>query len=513
MLNFSGDIGDEADELRRERWALFESLFSRYYLRDQVPGLKDEHPFLRLVHSSPLKNAALRLTETFKQWRKRRDEGYGFPSFRGWSGNFFSIEYDERKGWDAKGTDLHLSFGERVIPEAEMSKRQTKALARKRKSDPDAVLKERIGVDLKLTEPAPTDAYRIEVVREGGALFIIFTRKVRMAEAKGAVESFVYLDPNHKNLVYGLSDQGEAFEVANRTGLRLQNISIDQVLSRRDRAVRKKDLVQFTRDDGSVHKHWRPSNAWFRRNRALLREEAKRRDQNKTFVHTTLHRLFDRHDAVGLGNYTPEAKNHRLGRTAKGRKKANRSINNCSLLGKLQLALPKVALKRGRVGYIMDERGTTRTCHACDYVVDGGIKPDIRAWVCPGCGERHIRDENACQNGLGRLSSLLEGDRLLRNPTCDALASGGNQCSDAQARPGVLVASRCDWTFDLNGSCRIVEMPQTTVDKLLASARHVGLGADRVQKKLEGGAAAPNTTQASQATEQSDALVGLHRLC
>ena len=512
MLEFSGDLGDEADDLRRERWVLFERLFSRYGLRDLIPEMKDRNAFLRLVHSSPLKNAALRLTATFKQWRKRREEGYGFPGFRGWSGHFFSIEYDERKGWDAQGDKLHLSFGERVIPDAELSKSQAKALARKRNADPAAVLKQRIGVDLKLTEPAPTDAHRIEVVREGGALFVIFTRKVRMTETKKAVNTYAYLDPNHKNLVYGLSDTGQAFEVANRHGLKLQNIRIDRLQSRRDHAVRRKELVQFTRDDGSVHRHWRPSNAWFRRNKALLREEMKRRDQNKTFIHTTLHRLFDRYDAVGLGDYTPEAKDHKLGSTPSGRKKANRSINNCSLLGRLQLALPQVARKRGRVSYVMDERGTTRTCHTCDHVVEGGIRPDIRSWICPGCGGRHIRDENACQNGLGRLSSLLRADGLLGNPTCDALASDGNQCSDDWVQPGVSVACRCDWTFSLSGLCRIAEMPRATVDKLLASARHVGLGVGRVQKKLRGGAATLDTSfKTCPATELSVALVGLHR--
>lgn len=451
-------------------------------------------------------------SESFAQWRKRRDGGYGFPDYRSWSKDFFSLEYDERKGWSTNGRVLHLSFGERIVPEAEMTRAQARKLAHDRKSDPDAVCRRRIGVDLDLDEPAPTDAHRIEVVKEGGALFVVFTRKVkaRPALAPEKAGSFIYLDPNRKNLAYGLNDRGEAIEIANRQGMKEQNRQIDLLLSRRDRAVRKQDLVQFTRDDGTVHRHWRPSNAWFRRNRALLREEAKRRDQNKTFVHTVLHRIFDRHDAVGLGDYTPEARDHRLGSTAKARRKANRSINNTSLLGAVQRALPHVAAKRGRLAYVMDERGTTRTCHLCEHVVEGGIRPDIRAWVCPGCGVRHIRDENACQNGLGRLSGLLGKDGLPGNPLCHAQASGTDRRTDAQPRAGVPVLYRCDWTFDPSGSCRIVEKPQATVETLLSLARRVGGDRDRVQKKPGDGDA---VLDMNPDTPKVPALVGLVNSC
>ena len=63
------------------------------------------------------------------------------------------------------------------------------------------------------------------------------------------------MDPNHKKLVYGLDDNGNAFEVANRPGLKQQNRSIDHLLSKRDRSERKSTLVEFQRDDGTVHKH------------------------------------------------------------------------------------------------------------------------------------------------------------------------------------------------------------------------------------------------------------------
>jgi putative transposase len=456
-----------------------------------LPALKEKHRFLRLVHSSPLKNAALRLTASFKEWRKRRDQGYGFPKFRTWSKDFCSLEYDERKGWSAEGRTLRLAFGERAVPDSGLNRAQAKALARKRLTDPDAVHTERIGVTVRLAEPAPKDAYRIEIVREGGELHCVFTRRVAVRDAPARVLTCAYLDPNHKNLAYGLTDGGDAFEIANRPLLKEQNRRIDHIRSRRDRARRCGKLVSYTREDGSVHRHFRPSNAWFRRDRALLREERKRRDQNKTFVHTVLHRVFDDNDAVGLGNYAPEATDHRLGKTRKAQRKSNRSMNNCSLLGAVKRALPQVAAKRGRVAYVMDETGTTRTCHHCGHVVEGGISPDIRSWVCPSCLTVHIRDENSCQNGLGRLFGLLGGDGLLGNPTCDARASADGRHGSPQR--GVKVVSRCDWTLVPSGTCRIAKKPPETVAKLLSSAKWAGQGKAGYRRNSGAGDAAPIT--------------------
>ncbi len=42
---------------------------------------------------------------------------------------------------------------------------------------------------------------------------------------------------------------------------------------------------------------------------------------------------------------------------------------------------------------------SSRTCHACKYVLDS-LSLDIREWVCPACGTAHDRDTNAALNIL-----------------------------------------------------------------------------------------------------------------
>ena len=43
-------------------------------------------------------------------------------------------------------------------------------------------------------------------------------------------------------------------------------------------------------------------------------------------------------------------------------------MNNRSLIGRFKQALKWVAIKSGKTCIEYDEKGTTRTCHCCDYV-------------------------------------------------------------------------------------------------------------------------------------------------
>ena len=91
-------------------------LYTKRGLRDRLPSLKKEHPFLKTVHSSPLKNAALRASNAIQAHQKgkkgKRRKESGWPKFRSWQSNWFSLLYDEpNKGFKVIGDTLKLSLG------------------------------------------------------------------------------------------------------------------------------------------------------------------------------------------------------------------------------------------------------------------------------------------------------------------------------------------------------------------------------------------------------------------
>src|SRR5271156_6010689 len=70
---------EKANALRHEfiqtgNAELTKTLYTESGLRNLLPSLKEEHPFLKSVHSSPLKNAALRLSQAI-QARQQSKKG------------------------------------------------------------------------------------------------------------------------------------------------------------------------------------------------------------------------------------------------------------------------------------------------------------------------------------------------------------------------------------------------------------------------------------------------------
>lgn len=91
-------------------------LYTERGLRDLIPALKEQHPFLRSVYASPLKNAALRLSQAIRAHQDgkhgRRAKAVNWPRFRAWKRAWFSLQYDEpHKGYHVVGRTLTLSLG------------------------------------------------------------------------------------------------------------------------------------------------------------------------------------------------------------------------------------------------------------------------------------------------------------------------------------------------------------------------------------------------------------------
>jgi putative transposase len=362
-------------------------LYSRRGLRDLIPELKQEYPFLKSVYSSPLKNAALRLSRAIGEYQKsRRGERDGgqanWPAFRSWGRDWFSLEYDEPwKGYSLEGRSLKLNLGVDLTGK-------------------------RLSVSGQLSEALPKGEKALvkglRIIKEAGEFFAIFTIEKEVIKGKENPQPMVIaLDPNHKNLAYGVGTDGRAIEIINVSHLRRLDERIDSLKSRRDNCQKRSKLVEQVREDGSVNRHWEPSRRWQFFNQLLEKAYQERREQTKTFLYTVAHRLCRDYEIIGVGDYAP----HGGGISSAMR----RAMNNRSLIGRFKDVVAWVAVRAGRLYIEYEEKGTTRTCHLpdCGYQVEGGLDPNVREWKCPGCQRLHIRDENAAQNGLIRTLEKL----------------------------------------------------------------------------------------------------------
>lgn len=353
------------------------TVYTERGLRNLLPSLKKEHPFLRLVHSSPLKNTALRLSQAIRthQKSKKTTRRTGWPKFRSWKRQWFSLYYDEpNKGFKIEKDTLILSLGtgqDRVRRSLQLKIKNAHLLHSK-------------------------EIRTLRITKKHGQYSLICTVQ-RAVPAPKPIQTMIALDPNHKNLCYGVDTQGKAVEIATPFWLKSYDRRLDELKRKRDRCQRKAHQKEVCDEKNQPvgTTYWEPSRRWKKYARVLEKALYKRREQTKTFVYTVAHSLCKRYDCVGIGNYTP----HGNGCTRKMR----RAMNNRSTIGRLKETLAWVCKKSGKTYFEYNEEGTTRTCSCCGSRVEDGIPLHIRAWQCPQCQSQHIRDENAAQNGLMRV--------------------------------------------------------------------------------------------------------------
>ncbi len=236
------------------------------------------------------------------------------------------------------------------------------------------------------------------------------------------------------NFFYGVDNEGRAISFEAPHFLKVLDIRIDEVRSALDRCIKHAKKISYTDNKGNTYHYWEGSRRYRKLRRTLRRLLAKRREVTKAFCYRITNWLCKQYDLIAIGDYAPRGQ----GIT----KPMRRAMNNRSLLGRFKEDLMWTAVKSGKLASICDEKGTTRTCHSCKYVVKGGLEPSIRQWTCLGCHVTHDRDENAAFNGLKKVYENYEkitGDTSPAVP-CSGLVHSREQWTCRVLASGVITA-------------------------------------------------------------------------
>jgi putative transposase len=354
------------------RWDYYENhnhlkLLHGRNLRNQVPKFKQQHPFLKVVHSSPLKNVALRLKDAYD---RAFEQGNHFPKFRSWKRKWFSLLYDEpNKGFKVNGKALKLTFG--------VDKDN------KRKS---------IVVQLKQPLEKGVSIKNLRITKERDQFYAVFCLEKEERE-KHEPLTWIALDPNHKNLATAVDDEGRTYEFGRLHTITYWDKTIDRLKSKRDRCQRKAKFIELGENRG----YFRPSKRWERLNQALNRAYDRRREQMKQGLYSLAHHLAKRYDVVVIGNYVPTKEVSPYGCM-------HRSMLNQTPIGQLRRILEWVFTKSRKHYQKVDERNTTKICCVCGHKEKKS--PNVRVFTCVKCGHTLGRDLNSAVN-IARKVHLL----------------------------------------------------------------------------------------------------------
>ena len=392
-------------------------------LRDYGTSLKENYPFLHTVFSSVLKEPSNRIKHAYEKFF--RGEA-GYPNYRSWKKQWFSLVFDEpKKGWEVKkdGRTLSVSLG--VIPELPKEKG---------KQNPSVVGKLKEKLEWKENELLK----QFSLVKQQGKFYAIFTlegcskeeldykeamrgyrKECNKAKKEGKplpekpiweeknVEipkdcHWIAIDPNHKNFFVGVDDQGESIEFQKLEMIKYWDKKIDHLKAKRD--ICEKNYRKRTSKQGI--RYTISSPRWNKINEAVKKAYHKRREQIKTALYTIAHWLYQKYEVVMIGDYVPSNETAPY-------KTMKRSMLNQEELGQFRRIVKWVAEKEGKHFIEVNEKNTTKECCICG---DKEKKdPKIREFTCKNCGTKVKRDINSAVNIGKKAGYCLDVERYKEN--------------------------------------------------------------------------------------------------
>ncbi len=352
-------------------------------IRDEVVTIKQEHRYFYSVHSSPLKNTALRLKKSFENMYKLHNK---YPKYKSFNSQWFSLYYDEaNKGISTKNKSIRISLGYNLNEEGKKQR---------------LYIQGKLGEKINLRNmTGETRNYRI--TKEYGMYYLVVCIKYEEKPINlPKTKKVIAIDPNHTNFFVGIDNEGNSIEFGNLYQIKYFDDQIDKVKSKRDKCNRKS--MEHITDGGRTYST--PSRRWIRLNDVLTKLHYKKNVQIKTALYTIAHKLVQTYDVIAIGDYTPDVSNISEDITNREKKAIRRKMANQSVISKFRKILEQVSNKYNRTFLVIDESFTTQVCHHCK---NREVKdPSIREYTCPVCKKTYKRDINSAIN-IGNKAKIL----------------------------------------------------------------------------------------------------------
>lgn len=324
-----------------------------YNLRDHLVQNKYETDY-GYFYSSLVKNTALRLNDAYKNFFN----GSGFPKFKAYNRDWFSLYYDEAsKSPKVEGDRVTIKLG---------------------KDKDGNNLNFECGINGYIDEEYKT--VRIIKRKDKNMYFIQFVVELPDTKPKEFIHSkdWISIDPNHKNFFAAVDSDYCSLEISRIDVAKKLDKEIDKVKSKLN------DKDKHSRR----HKHLQ---------NVLDRLYNKRDEQIKNCLYEIAHYLAKRYNVIIMGDYTPS-------KDVAKYKNMRRSMLNQTHIGKFRHILKHVCNKYGKTLIIADERNTTKRC--CITEVLTKRPPEIREWRV---GKRIVlRDLNSSVNIALKVIELPE---------------------------------------------------------------------------------------------------------
>ncbi len=329
-------------EQRELAWTMFDQSITWYNQSRQLPGLKGDHPEFRTVHSQVLQNVAKRVHSAFEAFFEGR---CGYPNWKS-RADYRSFTYPQPGGEHGYGGFRYQD---------------------------GRVYLSKIGWVRAFHEDKPhwydeqACTPKICTVKEDRHgnwwAMIVFTVPEANLKREPALGGLVGLDA-------GLSH--------------LATLSTGETITNPNHL--KEAQTRLKRAQRDLSRKQKGSNNWHKQRKKLAKLHRSVRRKRRDHLHKVSRRLAQAHRVVAVeGNLA--------GLTEEGG--LCQEVQDAAWGTLFEMLESKLAEHGGHLVRV-DQKDTSKTCHACEHVLDG-MPLHARSWFCHGCVRIHDRDVNAAR--------------------------------------------------------------------------------------------------------------------